>query len=213
MFSYKLKGHILEREASTKYLGVTLRTDMDWGEHVSNVSKKGNNMLGVLRRNLRTANQTTKTNAYKALVRPHVEYCCSVWNPHKGVDENKIEMIQRRAARYVTNRYHNTSSVTEMLDDLGWETLKTRRVKAQLTMFYKIDNNLVDININDFATLSRIATRANHQRKYKHLPTCRNYFKFSFFPRTIPAWNSLSASVAEAPSLVSFKQGLSSFSC
>ncbi|KAH3879321.1 hypothetical protein DPMN_003223 [Dreissena polymorpha] len=43
-------------------------------------------------------------------------------------------MVQRRAARYVTNRYHNTSSVTSMLDHLQWETLESRRTKAQLSM-------------------------------------------------------------------------------
>ena len=33
--------------------------------------------------------------------------------------------------------------------------------------------------------------------------------KYSFFPRTIPFWNSLPASIAEAPDLVSFKGELS----
>ena len=37
-------------------------------------------------------------------------------------------------------------------------------------------------------------------------------FKYSFFPRTIPVWNSLLASVAEAPDLALFKQGLTSLS-
>jgi hypothetical protein len=34
--------------------------------------------------------------------------------------------------------------------------------------------------------------------------------KFSFFPRTVPTWNMLPATVAEAPDLVSFKRGLAS---
>jgi hypothetical protein len=36
--------------------------------------------------------------------------------------EQKWGMVQRRAARYVTNRYRNTSSVTSMLGDLEWDT-------------------------------------------------------------------------------------------
>jgi hypothetical protein len=31
-------------------------------------------------------------------------------------------MVQRRAVRYVQNNYHNTSSVTSMIDTLGWPT-------------------------------------------------------------------------------------------
>jgi hypothetical protein len=34
-------------------------------------------------------------------------------------DINKIEMVQRRAVRYVTNRLHNTSSVGDMLQHLN----------------------------------------------------------------------------------------------
>ena len=67
---------------------------------------------------------------------------------------NKIEMVQRRAARYVTNRYRNTSSVTSMLGDLEWDTLETRRKKIRLTMMYKIINNLIDIRAEEYLTNS-----------------------------------------------------------
>ena len=169
-------------------------------------------MLGFLRRNLKSASESTKTNAYKTIVRPHLEYCCSVWNPFQANHQEKIEMVQRRAARYVTNRYHNTSSVTAMLDDLGWETLQSRRTKASLKLFFKIEHKLVDIDMSDFAEKSSSSTRANHSMKYRQIATKRNYFKGTFFPRTIPIWNSLPAHVAEAPCLVSFKQELKSLS-
>ena len=44
----------------------------------------------------------------------------TVWDPRPGVESNcaayKIEMVQRRAACWTLKRYHNTSSVFEMLD-------------------------------------------------------------------------------------------------
>ena len=49
---------------------------------------------------------------------------------------NQIEKVQRRAARFVCNRYHNTSSVSDMLSTLNWPSLETRRTKARLIMFY-----------------------------------------------------------------------------
>ena len=54
-------------------------------------------------------------------------------------------MIQRRSARYVTNRYRNMSSVTDMLEELNWESLESRRTKIQLTLPHKIMNGMVDI--------------------------------------------------------------------
>ena len=88
--------------------------------------KKGNSMLGFLQRNLRINNKDTKASAYFSIVRPNLEYCASIWNPHTAQAKHKIEMVQRRAARYTTNRYRNTSSVTDMLKELSWDTLELR---------------------------------------------------------------------------------------
>jgi hypothetical protein len=55
---------------------------------------------------------------------------------------NKLEMVQRRAVRYVQNNYHNTSSVTSMIDTLGWPTLAERRLKTRLIMLFKITHAL-----------------------------------------------------------------------
>ena len=41
---------------------------------------------------------------------------------HRLVDQ--LEMVQRRAARWVTGRYHNTSSVSDMLRSLDWRSLE-----------------------------------------------------------------------------------------
>jgi hypothetical protein len=48
-------------------------------------------------------------------VRPKLEYSCSIWDPYTHDNINKLEMVQRWAARYVQNNYHNTSSVTSMI--------------------------------------------------------------------------------------------------
>ena len=53
----------------------------------------------------------------------------------------KIEVVQRRGARFVYNDYSWYSHVSPMLDNLGWDTLEQRRLKAQTIMFYKIHEN------------------------------------------------------------------------
>ena len=149
--------HKLTSEASSKYLGVELHSDMSWRSHIDKTVKKANSTLGFLRRNLKVSNQDMKTAAYKTLVRPTIEYCSSVWSPHTKDAINKIEMVKRRAARYVTNRYRNTSSITSMLGDLEWDTLETRRKKIRLTMMYKIINNLIDIRAEEYLTKQDLA--------------------------------------------------------
>ena len=182
---------------------------MSWKLHIDKTVKKGNSTLGSLRRNLRINSEDVKSAAYISLVRPNLEYCSTIWNPYHKDQIHKLEMVQRRAARYATNRYHNTSSVSEMLDHLNWETLESRRTKAQLTMMFRIVNSLVDVPLEQYLTSASSRTRSAHSHKFRQISTTTSYYKNSFSPRTIITWNSLSPAIAEAPDLVSFKQGLS----
>ena len=108
--NYSLKGHVLQNDDSTKYLGVELQSSLSLNRHIHQTVKKANSMLGFLRRNLRISNEHTKTSAYRSMVRPLLEYCSTVWSPYIQEYIKKIEMVQRRAARYMTNKYNNTSS-------------------------------------------------------------------------------------------------------
>jgi hypothetical protein len=49
-----------------------------------------------------------------------------------------IEIVQRRAARYICNRYHNTSSVSDMLNIINLPSLAERRLRTRLVMMYKV---------------------------------------------------------------------------
>ena len=42
-----------------------------------------------------------------------------------------------------------------MLDELSWETLKSRRIKLQLTNLYKIQHNLIDVEVSKYLTTVR----------------------------------------------------------
>jgi hypothetical protein len=72
---YTLKGHILEDVKEAKYLGLTLSSNLTWNNHIGNITSKANKLLGSLRRNLKIINESTKENAYKAIVRSNLEYC------------------------------------------------------------------------------------------------------------------------------------------
>ena len=95
--SYTLHGHTLEVVDHVKYLGVTISGDLRWDKHISNVVNKANSTLAVLKRNVRVPSQSVKSAAYKALVRPHLEYCSPVWDPSTKKSKDKIEMVQRRS--------------------------------------------------------------------------------------------------------------------
>ena len=72
---YTRKGHILENIKEAKYLELTLSSNLTWNAHIGNITSKANKLLGFLRRNLKIRNESTKENAYKAIVRSNLEYC------------------------------------------------------------------------------------------------------------------------------------------
>ena len=167
---------------------------------------KANNSLNFLRCNLRINNIPLKLKAYKSLVRPLLEYSCSVWDPYTDDLINKVEMVQHRAARFCVNNYARPSSITNILSDLSLPPLAQRRRQARLTMFYKMHKNDVAVNIHSHLhPKSSVRSRLENSQAY-HLPHSRtNYFKMSFFPRTARDWNTLPESAVAASSALAFK--------
>jgi hypothetical protein len=170
-------------------------------------------MLGLLWRNLRHCQKSIKEAAYKSYVRPKVEYSSSIWDPHTQKDIKLVEMVQHRGARFVTNTPHKRQagpqpSVTNMINDLGWKSLQDRRKNNRLALLYKITNNLVEVPAPYHPVLRSPQPRRGNQHQYQRLTAEVEAFEFSFLPRTIVDWNSLSPSVVAADSLESFKRRL-----
>ena len=212
IYHYSLHGLTLNRVKSTKYLGITITSDLNCNKHIGQITGKANQALGFVKRNIKTRSRKVKTLAYKALVRPRLEYCASVWAPHTQSADHRLEMVQRRAARYVLRRYHNTSSVSDMLVMLDWPTLAQRRVCLRLTLLYKITYQVVAIPPHLYMTPHTTRTRT-HTLSYLPYRCNTNQFKYSFFPHTIPLWNSLPSPIVSASSNNVFKAAVNQHVC
>ena len=211
-FTYKMEGQKVAGIRDTKYLGVTFTSDLKWDTHIANISSAANRMLGFLRRNLSHCPRSLKEKAYKSYVRPKVEYCSSIWDPHQAKDIKRLEMVQHRAARYVTNTpYKRTDqqvSVSAMVKELGWQPLEERRRNNRLQLLFKVTNNLVEIPLSYHPTLRDPQPRRGNNRQYQRPHSEVNAFHNSFFPRTISDWNGLCSSAVAADSLESFRRCL-----
>ena len=115
--------HTLTKVTSAKYLGVTITEDLKWDTHINDTCTKVNRTLGFLRRNLNIGSVAIKQQAYFTLVGSLVEYASAVWDLHTPKHIQKLDMVQRRAARYGTNRHQNRSSVSSMLHGLNLRSL------------------------------------------------------------------------------------------
>ena len=203
---YHIQNTSLAVVTHCKYLGVCIQSDLRWNLHINQITTKANHILSLLQRNIKLAPKKTKELVYKSLVRSQLEYASTVWSPWQNVLINSIEKIQRRAARYVVNDYNPYSSVTNHLIDLNWEPLEARRIKSRLCMFYKMIHNYITIPFNLYIQLSSSKnTRQSNNYKFLQLPCRKNSYQQSFFPNTIPYWNSLPLSIIDAHTLDQFK--------
>jgi hypothetical protein len=209
-FPYTLHNTTLEEVSSATYLGVELSSNLKWSDHINKTVKKGNKQLAFVKRNLPIKNSKLKETAYFGLVRPILEYCCTVWDPHHTTYISKLEMVQRRAARFTLNRYERRSSVTDMLKELQWDSLEQRRARIRATLFYKIQHSLVAIQPPSFIIPNPRFNPDYPHRIFKSYHGTHSY-RNSFFPRTITTWNSLPPSIACSPTLDLFKGALETY--
>ena len=71
-----------------------------------------------------------------------LEYAAPIWSPYSKLQINRVEKVQRTAARWTCRRWRNTSSVGEML---GWPSLEASRDRSSLLLFHKIYSGVVSI--------------------------------------------------------------------
>ena len=143
------------------------------------------------------------------LVRPLLEYASAAWDPYTGHNVKDIEMVQRRATRFVTKEYGHETSVGKLVSDLGWQTLQKRRQNARLAVFHRAQSGwpgLSDVVLGLRRQSRPTRSSSDTACTYSRLQTRTDCYKFSFLPRTITDWNSLDAAVRGQRSLASFRQ-------
>ena len=152
-----------------KYLGVTLSNHLEWSKHIATMTNKANSKLSFLRRNLKGCSDKLKQTAYFSLIRSFMEHGATVWDPYQKYNSDKVERVQRPAARFVTSRYSRYYSVSDMLDVLGWTPLSQRRQEARLILFYKIINGLAQVPFEGVLVEAYKGTRRKHSMKFRQI--------------------------------------------
>ena len=118
-----------------------------------------------------------------------------------------MEKVQRTAARWTCRIRRNTSIVGDMLDELEWPSLETRREQSSITFFYNIYSGTVSLDKDKYLTpapnLRR--TRVSHESQYTSNFAYSDALKKNFFPMTIPMWYSLPSLVVSSKTIEEFK--------
>ena len=138
-----------------------MSADMKVSEHHGIAVSKDNQMLGLIRRNITYKEKKLIISLYKAIVRPHLEYCIQAWRPYCKKDIDMLEKIQRRATTMIPEL--RDLSYEEHLKECGLTTLGTRRLRDQLIEVFKILNGYENIARNILFSLKKDSTTRGHK--------------------------------------------------
>ena len=139
-----LHGQILETVSKAKYLGVTITSHLQWNTHTNNISSTTNRSLGFIRRYLPVP--SVKRYQLKSTLR--------LLDPFL-----RITILFGIIYTHDLHRHPNVSSVTDMLQTLGWRPLVYCTTDAKICMMYKIVYGLVEIPSNQYLLPVKIINR------------------------------------------------------
>jgi len=100
----------IKRVDHTKSLGLKIDAQLPWSKHVDKISKKVSSAIGALKRARPFILTDVAIQINNALIIPHFDYCSPVWNGMRGCLSDKLQKLQNRAARVITQSPFDTSS-------------------------------------------------------------------------------------------------------
>ena len=198
----------LETTELERDLGVLVSQDLKVKAQVESAAAVGNRVLGRLNKSFRSRSLTLWRALYLCYVRPHLEFAVQAWSPHLLGDIAKLEQVQHRATKTITDL--KNLDYTDRLAALNLTTLEQRRVRGDLIEQYKIGHGDEIVNFLEKPKLAggNGITRGHTRRlEAEQVSNCEERFWF-FKNRVVAGWNKLPQSAVEAQSVNAFKDEL-----
>ena len=151
-----------------------------------------------------------KRRLYEQLIRSKVEYCNTVWSPWQCGLQQKLEKVQKNAAKFILGKAMGNYDM--YLNGLNWLPLHIRKCFQRCVMVYKILNKHVEICFDEHFNMRHVRElrQCNSMQLFAPRFSTETHGN-SFFVKVVREWNSLPDSIVNLPSLELFKKELLAF--
>ena len=200
----------VERSSYQKHLGLILDEKLNFKQHIDNAISKINKGIAVIKKLRYSLPRKSLITIYKAFLRPLIDYGDIIYDqPQNESFCEKLESVQYKVALAITGAIKG-SSREKIYQELGFESLKSRRWYKRLSCMFNIMNDKAPYYLKNIIPKCHQSTRLRNNR----LPTfhCRTEcFKNSFFPSTMNDWFNLDSTIRDSESIAIFKKRSLSF--
>ena len=121
-----------------------------------------------------------------------------------------MESLQYNAALAITGAIKG-SSTKKLYEELGLESLKSRRWYRKMSLFYKVFKNESPRYLFNTIPNNTEQRQTRHSDNISTFFARQDYFKNSFFPSAINEWNKFDCLVKNADSFHVFKKHILDF--
>ena len=190
-----------------KHLGLTLSSNGNWKEHISNLCRSASQLVGMMRTLKFRLKRDSLNQIYVSFLRPVLEYASVVWENCTMYEKENLDKILIEAARIVTG-ITRSASINKIYKETGWLTLENRRKYQKLILIYKIINGLTPEYLHEIFPQNVSMRTSYHLRNIYQIDSiaCRTeLFAKSFITSAVSLWNELPEEVNSFRSLSSFK--------
>ncbi len=200
-----LHGTQIENVTQEILLGVLIDNNLSWQPQVQKVRRTILFKLSILRKIRKYLPTSVRTLYYNYYIRPHLEYCCSIWGQCNQKDKDTIIKLQKQAARLVLDAERYAHSAP-LFSQLNWQTFDQLIQNRQALLVHKSLHNQAPSYMTEmFQLVSTVNTTHSLRSKTSnklHIPRAHQK---SLRYRGPKIWNSLSDNARKAKSLRQFK--------
>ena len=139
----------LEEAAGEKLLGVVIDSNLSWNLHIDYLIKKLNSRICLLKRAKAYLTFACRKMLYNALIKPILEYCCTVWGNCTVGNLHRVLRLQKRCARLILDADTHENSV-KLFNKLDWLPIDDIIRIRKLCMLYKINQGHCPAYFNNY---------------------------------------------------------------
>ena len=132
-------GNVLIDSETHKHLGIILQSDCKWDAHIKAIIAKC--LISVLKSFKYRLSRKSLEIMYKSFILPHFDYGDVIWDNCTQTLSNQLEEIHLDALRTIIGTFRGTSHIL-IYRESGFPSLKERRRRHKLILYFKIINNM-----------------------------------------------------------------------